>query len=70
MFEPGTRNKGTEIQGRGVANPIAMLQAAADLLHFVGQRKSAARLRAAVQATLRQGIATQVSLKHLINLFF
>ncbi|XP_026278345.2 isocitrate dehydrogenase [NAD] subunit gamma, mitochondrial-like [Frankliniella occidentalis] len=58
VFEPGTRNKGTDIQGRGVANPVGMLRAAADLLHFVGQRGSAALLRTAVDSALRRGTAT------------
>ncbi|KAJ1529868.1 hypothetical protein ONE63_006600 [Megalurothrips usitatus] len=58
VFEPGTRNKGTQIQGRGVANPVGMLRAAADMLSFVGQRGSGRQLRAAVDAALRRGTAT------------
>lgn len=36
MFEPGTRNTGTAIAGKNLANPIAMLNASVDLLRHLG----------------------------------
>lgn len=36
MFEPGTRNTGTSIAGKNIANPIAMLNAGVDMLRHLG----------------------------------
>lgn len=36
MFEPGTRNTGTSIAGKNIANPIAMLNASVDMLRHLG----------------------------------
>lgn len=36
IFEPGTRNTGTKLEGQNKANPIAMLSASVDLLKHIG----------------------------------
>lgn len=36
LFEPGTRNTGTKLEGQNKANPIAMLTASVDLLKHIG----------------------------------
>lgn len=43
-----------DIAGKGIANPISILLAAALMLEHVGQGSSAQRLRAALQATINQ----------------
>lgn len=43
-----------DIAGQGVANPTALLLAAALMLDHVGELEKAARLRAAIEATLNQ----------------
>lgn len=35
IFEPGTRNVGKELAGKNMANPVAMMRAAEELLHFL-----------------------------------
>jgi isocitrate dehydrogenase (NAD+) len=44
-----------DIAGKGVANPLALLLAAAMMLDHVGRHDQAARLRAAIDRVLRQG---------------
>ena len=46
-----------DIAGRGVANPTGLLLSACMLLDHVGQEKVAARIRAAVGAVIRDGVA-------------
>lgn len=48
MFEPGTRNTGTAIAGRNIANPIAMVNASVDMLDHLGHAQHARLVRAAV----------------------
>lgn len=36
VFEPGTRNTGTAIAGKNIANPLAMLNASVDMLRHLG----------------------------------
>lgn len=36
VFEPGTRNTGTAIAGKNIANPLAMLNASVDMLNHLG----------------------------------
>jgi homoisocitrate dehydrogenase len=57
VFEP-VHGSAPDIAGRGIANPVATLLAAALLLDHVGQPAAAARLRRAVVATLADGVTT------------
>jgi isocitrate dehydrogenase (NAD+) len=43
-----------DIAGKGIANPVSLLLAAALMLEHVGQRDSAVRLRAAIVSTINQ----------------
>lgn len=52
MFEPGTRNTGKAIAGRNIANPIAMLNAASDLLQYLGLVDHANLLTDAIDKTV------------------
>lgn len=52
VFEPGTRNTGTAIAGKNVANPIAMINAAVDMLEHLGHTKHAKRIRRAILKTV------------------
>jgi isocitrate/isopropylmalate dehydrogenase len=45
-----------DIAGRGIANPLAAISAAAMLLDHIGETRHAGWLRSAVDATLRDGI--------------
>ncbi|KAF2666592.1 Isocitrate/isopropylmalate dehydrogenase [Microthyrium microscopicum] len=44
-----------DIEGRGIANPIATIRSAALMLEFQGQEKAAARIYEAVDANLEEG---------------
>jgi homoisocitrate dehydrogenase len=57
VFEP-VHGSAPDIAGRGIANPVATLLAAVMLLDHVGQPVAAARLRAAIMATLASGPRT------------
>lgn len=52
MFEPGTRNTGTAVAGRNIANPVAMLNASCDLLEHLGLNNHATMIRDAIIKTL------------------
>uniref|UniRef100_A0A0A9Z381 Isocitrate dehydrogenase [NAD] subunit gamma 1, mitochondrial n=1 Tax=Lygus hesperus TaxID=30085 RepID=A0A0A9Z381_LYGHE len=52
VFEPGTRNTGTSIAGKGIANPIAMLNAAVDMLEHLGHKTHAGILSDAIRKTV------------------
>ncbi|CAG0912300.1 unnamed protein product [Notodromas monacha] len=52
LFEPGTRNTGTALAGKNVANPISMVNASIDMLDHLGLRHYAAILRIAIQKTI------------------
>merc|ERR1712038_1351312 len=52
IFEPGTRNTGTGLVGKNVANPSAMLKASVDLLKFLQLKEHAALIEKAVARTL------------------
>jgi len=41
IFEPGTRNTGTAIAGKNIANPLAMLNASVDMLNHLGHKQHA-----------------------------
>lgn len=63
VFEPGTRNTGTAIAGKNIANPIAMISASVDMLHYLGHKTYADAITNAIRKTisedkiLTQGIA-------------
>lgn len=52
IFEPGTRNTGTAIAGKNIANPISMMNAAADLLHHLQLENHSMWLREAIIQTI------------------
>lgn len=52
VFEPGTRNTGTAIAGKNVANPIAMINASVDMLEHLGHHFHADLIRRAVNKTV------------------
>lgn len=57
VFEP-VHGSAPDIAGRGIANPLATFGAATLLLEHLGEHARAARLHAACQAALRQGVWT------------
>ncbi|XP_028031684.1 isocitrate dehydrogenase [NAD] subunit gamma, mitochondrial [Bombyx mandarina] len=52
VFEPGTRNTGTAIAGKNIANPIAMINASIDMLEHLGHQFHASLLRRAINKTI------------------
>lgn len=52
MFEPGTRNTGTAIAGKNIANPIAMLNASVDMLYHLGHKTYADAISNAIRKTI------------------
>ncbi|XP_055379103.1 isocitrate dehydrogenase [NAD] subunit gamma, mitochondrial isoform X2 [Condylostylus longicornis] len=52
VFEPGTRNTGTAIAGKNIANPVAMLNASVDMLYHLGHDVYARVIREAIYHTL------------------
>ncbi|CAL8114884.1 unnamed protein product [Orchesella dallaii] len=52
VFEPGTRNTGSAIAGKNIANPISMMNSAADLLHHLQLENHAVWLREAIDKTI------------------
>ncbi|KAL6437206.1 hypothetical protein ACFW04_005038 [Cataglyphis niger] len=59
VFEPGTRNTGTSIAGKNIANPIAMLNAAVDMLRHLGHKHHASIIQNAINKTINQGVHTR-----------
>ncbi|XP_011689101.1 PREDICTED: isocitrate dehydrogenase [NAD] subunit gamma, mitochondrial [Wasmannia auropunctata] len=59
IFEPGTRNTGTSIAGKNIANPIAMLNAAVDMLRHLGHKHHASVIQNAINKTINQGVHTR-----------
>lgn len=57
LFEP-VHGAAPDIAGRGIANPLAAITCVAMLLEWRGRPEPAARLRAAIAATLRDGPRT------------
>jgi isocitrate/isopropylmalate dehydrogenase len=57
IFEP-VHGSAPDIAGRGIANPLAAVGAAAMLLDHLGERERAQHVRAAVDAALRAGVWT------------
>lgn len=58
IFEPATRNTGAAIAGKNIANPIAMLNAACDMLRHLGHKGHAAVIQTAINKTINAGIHT------------
>ena len=54
VFEPGTRNTGQGLVGKNIANPVAMLSAAADLLHYLGLDHHSQLLQDAIYKTVNE----------------
>ena len=57
VFEP-VHGSAPDIAGRGLANPIGAVLSAAMMLDYLGHEAAAGRVRAAVQATLDDGLRT------------
>lgn len=57
IFEP-VHGSAPDIAGRGIANPLAAIAAAALLLDHLGETNRAGRVQTAIDATLRAGIWT------------
>ncbi|XP_076262681.1 isocitrate dehydrogenase (NAD(+)) 3 non-catalytic subunit gamma isoform X2 [Rhynchophorus ferrugineus] len=54
IFEPGTRNTGTAIAGKNVANPLAMLHASVDMLDHLGHKPHANLILDAIHKTIAE----------------
>ncbi|CAG9759329.1 unnamed protein product [Ceutorhynchus assimilis] len=54
VFEPGTRNTGTAIAGKNVANPLAMLNASVDMLNHLGHKRHADLIQRAIYKTVSE----------------
>jgi len=54
VFEPGTRNTGTAIAGKNIANPISMMNAAVDLLLHLRLDNHAHWLAEAINKTINE----------------
>ena len=52
LFEPGTRNTGTNLVGQNKANPVAMLTASVQLLEHIGLNRSAQIIGKAIDSTV------------------
>ena len=57
IFEP-VHGSAPDIAGQGIANPLAAIGAAALLLDYLGETTRGDRLRAAIDAALRDGVLT------------
>ncbi|XP_050314087.1 isocitrate dehydrogenase [NAD] subunit gamma, mitochondrial isoform X2 [Anthonomus grandis grandis] len=54
VFEPGTRNTGTAIAGKNVANPLAMVNASIDMLNHLGHKTHANLIQNAMYKTIAE----------------
>ncbi|XP_030762320.1 isocitrate dehydrogenase [NAD] subunit gamma, mitochondrial-like isoform X2 [Sitophilus oryzae] len=54
LFEPGTRNTGTAIAGKNIANPLAMLNASVDMLNHLGHKQHASLIMNAMMKTIAE----------------
>ncbi|XP_058797145.1 isocitrate dehydrogenase [NAD] subunit gamma, mitochondrial-like [Phymastichus coffea] len=59
IFEPATRNTGASIAGKNIANPIAMLNAATDMLRHLGRQEHATVIQNAIVKTINAGVHTK-----------
>ncbi|XP_050546596.1 isocitrate dehydrogenase [NAD] subunit gamma, mitochondrial-like [Daktulosphaira vitifoliae] len=62
VFEPGTRNTGTDIVGSNIANPVAMLNASADMLEHLGLNFHCDMIRTAITKTLSEDLVHTMDL--------
>lgn len=59
IFEPGTRNTGTAIAGKNIANPVAMINASIDMLNHLGHKDHARVIgEATYETVVDKGIRT------------
>ena len=58
MFEP-VHGSAPDIAGKGLANPIGAIRAAAMMLEHLGESRAAERINGAVEQTLKSGVATR-----------
>ncbi|KAF5306382.1 hypothetical protein FQR65_LT18578 [Abscondita terminalis] len=58
IFEPALRPTGANLVGKGIANPIAMINAGVDLLHFLGCTEHAELISTAIGKTLCNQVFT------------
>ena len=58
MFEQGARHAGLDIAGRDIVNPTAILLSSVMMLRYLKLPDFAARLEAAIFATLSSGLRT------------
>ena len=58
LFEPGCRHAGLDIEGKGIANPIAMIFSACMLLKHVGLLSYAEEISRAVTDVIQNGCVT------------
>ncbi len=56
VFEPGTRNTGTAIAGKNIANPVAMLNASVDMLYYLGLKSHADTIKLAIDKTMNEDL--------------
>ncbi|XP_065217840.1 isocitrate dehydrogenase [NAD] subunit gamma, mitochondrial isoform X2 [Planococcus citri] len=63
VFEPGTRNTGTAIAGKNIANPVAMLSASVDMLYHLGLRSYAETIQMAIEKTMNEDLLHTSDLK-------
>lgn len=52
LFKLGTRNTGTAIAGKNIANPVAMLNASVDMLYFLGHKTYADAISNSIRKTI------------------
>ncbi|KAK6627120.1 hypothetical protein RUM43_003037 [Polyplax serrata] len=52
VFETGTRNTGTAIANKNIANPVAMLNASVDMLEHLGHTRHAKKIKRAIIKTI------------------
>lgn len=58
LFETATRNSAVEMAGQDIANPVAVIRAAADLLWHLHHEYTAYSIRRAILRTLRENVTT------------
>ncbi|CAG2169343.1 unnamed protein product [Oppiella nova] len=54
VFETGTRNTGKSVAGKNIANPLAMFNASADLLEYLGLDSYAVILRESIYKCINE----------------
>ena len=60
LFEP-VHGSANDIMGKGIANPVGMLEAGSMMLRFLGQEQAADDIVAAVNAVLARGTKTELT---------